>query len=102
MFSRFQERADFGCFYYERGRSDGSAAERTWSFRMNTSRLKSIGFSLFWLGILMAFYFGSSSASGLIVYALLAILVGLKQSRLTLPGDGRSVTAALALSLIHI
>ena len=63
---------------------------------MRTSRLAAIGFAVFWLAILIAFSCGSDYVTGLLVYALLAILVGFQRSYLIRPGDGRSVVGVLA------
>ncbi|HUV03700.1 MAG TPA: diguanylate cyclase [Armatimonadota bacterium] len=63
---------------------------------MRTSRLAAIGFAAFWLVMLTGFSRGSDSVTGLLVYAVLATLVGFQRSYLVRPGDGRSVVGVLA------
>jgi len=63
---------------------------------MRTSRLAAVGFTVFWLATLTAFSYGSAYVTGLLVYAVLATLVGFQRSYLVRPGDGRSVVGVLA------
>ena len=67
---------------------------------MQISRLAGIGFTAFWLIILTMFCLGSGDANGLtnglVIYALLAMFVGLKRSYLIFPDDMKSTAAALA------